>query len=59
MYWYAKTGQWVARMRHNYQSIHVGYFDTIEEAEQAVIAKRNELYTHNNADRDTTETTST
>jgi hypothetical protein len=45
------TGKWIAQTCHNYQKIYVGIFDTIEEAEAAVIAKRNELFTHNDADR--------
>jgi hypothetical protein len=40
-----------ARVRHNRQLIHVGWFHTIEEAETAVVAKRNELFTHNELDR--------
>lgn len=32
--------------------VHVGYFTVKAEAEAAVIAKRNELFTHNDADRD-------
>ena len=30
---------------------HVGYFTTVQDAEAAVIAKRNELFTHNDLDR--------
>jgi hypothetical protein len=38
-------------VRHNKKLYHVGYFATIDEAERAVIAKRNALFTHNEIDR--------
>ncbi len=40
-----------AQVGHNGKTVHVGIFDTLEEAEAAVIAKRLELHTHNFADR--------
>lgn len=46
-----KTGRWQGRVRHNGKDINVGMFDTPEQAEAAVIAKRNELFTHNDLDR--------
>ena len=49
--WYSKSRRWVAKVGHNGKRIHVGYFDTIEEAARAVAAKRCELFTHNDADR--------
>ena len=45
--------RWQARVTHNYRHYHVGFFATPEEAEAAVIAKRNELFTHNDLDRTT------
>lgn len=45
------SGRWQARVRHKKQDIHVGIFDTAEEADAAVKAKRNELFTHNDLDR--------
>ena len=51
VYWFKPTQRWCATVGHNHQRICVGYFDTIEEAEAAVIAKRKELFTHNDADR--------
>jgi hypothetical protein len=45
-------GRWQARIRHNRKDIHVGSFDTVEQAEAAVIAKRLELFTHNDRDRE-------
>lgn len=44
-------GRWRADVKHNGKSIYIGRFDTIDEAETAVITKRNELFTHNEADR--------
>lgn len=46
-----KRRQYRARVKHNYQEIHVGRFDTLAEAEAAVIEKRRELFTHNDEDR--------
>lgn len=46
-----QTGRWVGSIGHNNKAIHVGYFDTVEEAEAAVIAKRLELHTYNDLDR--------
>lgn len=43
--------RWEARVRHFSRDITVGWFDTAEEAEAAVIAKRLELFTHNALDR--------
>jgi hypothetical protein len=40
-----------AHVRHEGRQIHVGTYDTVAEAEMAVIAKRNELFTHNDMDR--------
>lgn len=49
--WYAAGKKWKAEVKHNYVVHHVGYFFDLEDAKSAVIAKRNELFTHNNADR--------
>ena len=46
-----KRNKWVGHVTHNYRYFHVGMFDSLEEAEAAVIAKRKELFTHNNIDR--------
>lgn len=39
------------RVRHNGKCYSAGVFDTLNEAGAAIIAKRNELYTHNDDDR--------
>ena len=46
-----KNGRFRASVNHNQKQHHVGLFDTIEEAEIAVIAKRNELFTNNRLDK--------
>lgn len=43
--------RWKAQVRHNGEYIYLGLFQSIDDAEAAVIAKRNELFTHNDADR--------
>lgn len=45
--WFKQTQKWRAMIMHNLKGIHVGYFDTAEEAGQAAAAKRAELFTHN------------
>lgn len=47
-------GRWIAVVRAEGRNHHVGSFSTITEAEVAVIAKRNELFTNNLVDRRTT-----
>jgi len=49
--WYPRSKSWRAEVTLDSKKFHVGLFETIEDAEQAVIAKRNELFTHNNLDR--------
>ena len=43
--------RWRARVVHNSTYYNIGYYDSAVDAEAAVIAKRNELFTHNNLDR--------
>lgn len=46
-----RSGKWQAIVAHNGRAYYAGKFLTIAEAEAAVIAKRNELFTHNDLDR--------
>lgn len=46
-----KNGRWRASVGHRGRQVHVGMFANLADAEAAVIAKRNELFTHNDADR--------
>lgn len=45
------NGTWRVRLRHNGRELHLSPFRTMEEAEVVAIAKRNELFTHNERDR--------
>lgn len=47
---YPRGHRFGACVGHNGRSIHVGYFDTIQEADAAVRAKRAELFTHDDAE---------
>jgi hypothetical protein len=49
--WHKASQKWLAKVGHHGGVVCVGYFTDIKEAERAVIAKRNELFTHNDADR--------
>lgn len=45
------NGTWEARVNHNKVSYYLGVFASAEEANTAVVAKRNELFTRNDIDR--------
>jgi hypothetical protein len=45
------TGRWWAMVCHYGETFYAGTFNTVSEAEEAVTAKRCELFTHNDADR--------
>ena len=49
--WRAASRKWTASVMHNGKQHHLGLFTDIEHAEASVKAKRLELYTHNDADR--------
>ena len=46
VYWHKRDRKYEAQVRLNGKQHHAGYYDTLEEAEAAVIAKRKELFTH-------------
>jgi hypothetical protein len=43
--------RWKAAVKHNGQTLYIGLFADIADAEAAAIARRNELFTHNDTDR--------
>jgi len=49
--WYKRSGKWRAGVWSAKRYHYVGSFTDLADAEAAVIAKRNELFTHNDADR--------
>lgn len=49
--WNKRTRAWTAKVSHEGKQFHIGYYPSRAEAEAAVIAKRNELFTHNDRDR--------
>lgn len=51
VFWYEQQGKYRATVVHNGVQHRLGFFDDPREAEAAVIAKRNELHTHNDLDR--------
>ncbi|MGC0237321.1 HNH endonuclease signature motif containing protein [Arthrobacter sp. SD76] len=51
VHWAKAQKKWAATVSHNGKPVHVGYFSTAEAAGEAARAKRNELYTHNDLDR--------
>lgn len=53
VYFCKSTGRYHARVRHNRQDVYIGSFKALAAAEAAVIAKRNELFSHNDQDRRT------
>lgn len=49
--WDRAAGRWLAQVGHGDRNYSVGHYDDIDEAAAAVLAKRNELHTHNDLDR--------
>ena len=49
--WREDMGKFVANVRHHKVRYYLGTFATLAEADVAAIAKRNELFTHNELDR--------
>lgn len=45
------NGRYRARVKHNGVDLNFGHYETLEEAQRAVIRARNLLYTHNTPDR--------
>jgi len=51
VYWRKDCKKWQVTIHQDDTTHHVGYFTEIEDARAAAIAKRNELFTHNDIDR--------
>ncbi|WP_170835474.1 HNH endonuclease signature motif containing protein [Arthrobacter alpinus] len=51
VYWAPTRNAWIASVRHCGRQVNLGTFSTAADAERAAIAKRNELFTHNDHDR--------
>lgn len=51
VFWVEATKRWQASVRHNGKLIHAGTHTVLQDAEAAVIALRNELFTNNLIDR--------
>lgn len=51
VHWRKDVQKWQVTIKNHDKTHHVGYFTEIEDAKQAAIAKRNELFTHNETDR--------
>jgi hypothetical protein len=49
--WDKRRNSWRGNVLHNQRQVFVGYFSTAESANAAVVAKRLELFTHNDLDR--------
>lgn len=47
VFWIASAKKWRAQVRHNGKNHICGHYTNVADAESAVIAKRNELFTHN------------
>ncbi|UYL88350.1 HNH endonuclease [Arthrobacter phage EvePickles] len=51
VFWNKERRKWGTLVCHRGKRFGAGHYDDVEEANAAVVAKRNELYTHNNPDR--------
>lgn len=47
VYWHKSRGKWVAQIRVNGKALHLGCFDTPEEAYEAYLTKKKELHDFN------------
>lgn len=47
VFWHKANGRWSTHVGHNGKSHYAGSYDNIADAEAAVIALRNKLFTHN------------
>jgi HNH endonuclease/AP2 domain len=44
VYLHKASGKWMARIWNNYKRMYIGTYDTLQEAERAIVSKRNELH---------------
>lgn len=51
VYWNSAREKWAGYVKHNQRGIHVGLFESLDDAAEAVRHKRNELFTYNDEDR--------
>lgn len=51
VYWDATRNRWQTRVKHHGVGYSAGSYESLDEAESAVIALRNKLFTHNDMDR--------
>lgn len=51
VYWSAPRRKWLGEVEHNGKIVSAGAYDTLANAEWAVVALRNKLHTHNDKDR--------
>jgi hypothetical protein len=49
--WHVRARKWVVKVTHNSHVVNGGVFTDVEEAARAAKALRNQLFTHNDADR--------
>ena len=49
--WSKRSKKWWAYLDHHGKRIHVGFFPTVEAANEAVVEARNNTFTHNDLDR--------
>lgn len=49
--WDKRRGSWMAKVTHLGRTHYAGNYDDLADAEAGVVAKRNELFTHNEMDR--------
>lgn len=51
VHWVPSKQRWIANVKHNDRRYYGGTFEDLEDAKAAAIALRNQLYTHNDVDR--------
>ena len=51
VHWDKRRQSWYGKVQHNKRQYFVGYFSSAEDADSAVVSLRNELFTHNDLDK--------
>jgi HNH endonuclease len=55
VHWNSQKGKWKVTVRHNGKLYYFGLYADLQEAAEVARVKRNELFTHNERDRDNSE----
>lgn len=52
VFWSKRLRKWYGNVQHNGRNVYVGVFEALEDADRAVRAKRAEIFTHSDNDKE-------